>query len=57
MDLFNQQGQRWVWIHKDECEFNAPSTDERAYSIPVTPVCINDYFEIAITMHSLMGSL
>jgi hypothetical protein len=45
---------RWQWIHKEEEDFHGVS-DVRSYSIPVTPICANDYVEISITWISLMG--
>ena len=41
-------------MHKEEREFHGPS-DVRSYSIPVTPVCAEDYVEISVTIMSLMG--
>lgn len=45
---------RWQWVHKEEREFHGP-TDARSYSIPVTPICVNDFAETSITLISLMG--
>ena len=43
-------------MHKEEREFHG-ANDARSYSIPVTPICVNDYAEISVTLMSLMGCL
>ena len=43
-------------MHKEEREFHSPS-DVNSYSIPVTPVCAEDFVEISVTIMSLMGVL
>ena len=45
-----------MWVHKDECLFHG-STDARAYSMPIMPICVDDSFEISITLLNLMGAL
>ena len=55
-DCYRPGEPRWQWIHKEEEEFHGFS-DVRSYSIPVTPICANDFAEVSITMMSLMGSL
>jgi len=47
---------RWQWVHKEEREFHGPS-DVRSYSIPVIPICAEDFVEISVTIMSLMGVL
>jgi hypothetical protein len=53
-DCFGSSQPRWQWVHKEEREFHGPS-DVRSYSIPVIPICAEDYCEISITIMSLMG--
>ena len=55
-DCFGKGQSRWQWLHKEEREFHGPS-DVRSYSIPVIPVCVDDYVEISVTLMSLMGVL
>ena len=55
-DCFAPGQSRWQWLHKEEREFHGPS-DVRSYSIPVIPICAEDYVEISITIMSLMGVL
>eukprot|EP00347_Sterkiella_histriomuscorum_P020090 403339144 len=55
-DLYKSQAKRWMWIHKDECLFHG-STDARAYSMPIMPICIDDCFEVSVTLLNLMGTL
>ena len=55
-DCYRAKEERWQWIHKEEEEFHGVS-DVRSYSIPVTPICYDDYVEISITFLSLMGTL
>jgi hypothetical protein len=55
-DCYNSGTSRWQWIHKEEEEFHGVS-DARSYSIPVTPICVNDFVEVSITLMSLMGTL
>ena len=55
-DCFAAGQTRWQWVHKEEREFHGPS-DVRSYSIPVIPVCAEDYVEISVTIMSLMGVL
>lgn len=55
-DCFNPGQSRWQWLHKEEREFHGPS-DVRSYSIPIIPICAEDYVEISITFMSLMGVL
>ena len=54
LDCFAPGQSRWQWLHKEEREFHGPS-DVRSYSIPVIPICAEDYIEISVTIMSLMG--
>ena len=54
LDCFAPGQPRWQWLHKEEREFHGPS-DVRSYSIPVIPICAEDYIEISVTIMSLMG--
>jgi len=55
-DCFKIRQPRWLWIHKEEREFHG-SNDIRSYSIPIAPICVDDYAEVSITLFSLMGVL
>ncbi|CDW85380.1 UNKNOWN [Stylonychia lemnae] len=55
-DLYCARANRWLWLHQDECLFHG-STDSRAYSIPIVPICVEDNIEISLTLISLMGVL
>ncbi len=55
-DCFASKESRWQWLHKEEEEFHGVS-DVRSYVMPVTPACVDDYIEVAITWMSLMGVL
>lgn len=42
-------------MHKEERECHGQLSDIRSYSIPTTPVCVNDSAEIGVTLISLLG--
>ena len=55
-DCFAPGTPRWQWVHKEEREFHGPS-DVRSYSIPVIPICAEDFVEISVTIMSSLSAL
>lgn len=55
-DCFHKGQARWQWVHKEEREFHGDEFDIRSYCMPVTPVNVDDFVEIAVPMMSLMGT-
>jgi len=54
-DCFGEGQSRWQWVNKEEREFHGQLSDIRSYSIPTTPVCVNDMAEVGVTLISLLG--
>lgn len=55
-DCFRKGEARWQWVHKEEREFHGDECDVRSYCMPVTPIAVDDFVEIAVPMMSLMGT-